>query len=147
MVRDDVNYIPDHSFYLGLVEMLKSCVYCGGIHDRKYQCPSKPKRKEKVTYVDKFRWSRPWQQKREQIKERDTHLCQVCIRVLHNTQKRYNYTDIQVHHIVPIVEDYDKRLDDEYLISLCPYHHSLAERGHISRQELLDVVREQESKK
>ncbi|MCJ8008108.1 HNH endonuclease [Lederbergia wuyishanensis] len=126
--------------------MLKSCKYCGGIHDRKYKCPHKPKRTNyKTTYIDKFRWSKVWQKKRNHIKERDKHLCQVCIRELHNTQLKYNFHNIEVHHIVPIAEDWNKRLDDDYLISLCKYHHELAECGEISREELLEIVKEQEN--
>jgi len=124
--------------------MLKSCSYCGGIHDRKYQCSSKPKRKKKVTHVDKFRWTKAWQNKREHIKSRDKHLCQICIRELYNTVTKYNFTNIEVHHIVPVNEDWEKRLDDDYLISLCSTHHHMAERGQISGDELIDIVREQE---
>lgn len=129
--------------------MLKSCSYCGGIHDRKYICDKKPAKNKKVTRVDKFRWTQAWQNKRKYIREdRDRHLCQVCIRVLHNTQQRYNFRDIQVHHIIPITEGsegWSKRLDDSNLIALCSYHHSLAEHGNISRKELLEIVEEQES--
>src|SRR4051812_15779288 len=103
--------------------MLKSCSHCGSIHDRNYQCPSKPKRLKEPTYIDKFRWSRRWTNKRKQINERDKHLCQVCIRKLYNTHQQYNFTNIEVHHIVPIAEDYHKRLDDDNLICLCSYHH------------------------
>jgi 5-methylcytosine-specific restriction enzyme A len=127
--------------------MLKSCRYCGGIHDRKYICPSKPKRTNyKVTHVDKFRWTKPWQKKRKAINERDKHLCQVCMRKLHNTQLQYNFTNIEVHHIVPIAEDWDLRLEDTNLICLCKYHHEAAEAGDIPRQVLFDIVLNQMSK-
>jgi 5-methylcytosine-specific restriction enzyme A len=126
--------------------MLKSCSHCGSIHERKYLCPSKPKRtKYKVTHVDKFRWTKAWQKKRKAINERDKHLCQVCIRELHNTQLKYNFTNIEVHHIIPIAEDWDKRLDDDNLICLCKLHHEMAESGEINRDELLAVVRAQET--
>lgn len=64
--------------------MLKSCKYCGRIHDSKYICPNKPIRnKYKVnTEEDKFRNTYVWQKKRKYIKERDKGLCQVCIRKL-----------------------------------------------------------------
>jgi 5-methylcytosine-specific restriction endonuclease McrA len=127
--------------------MLKSCSFCGGIHDRKYQCPKKPVRTKKITHVDKFRSTQAWQRKRKQIREdRDKHMCQVCIRELYNTQQKYNFTNISVHHIVPVAEDYSKRLEDSHLITLCSYHHSLAEYGDISRGELLKIVEEQEEK-
>jgi 5-methylcytosine-specific restriction enzyme A len=126
--------------------MLRSCSHCGRIHDRKYQCPMKPKRIYTVTYIDKFRWTSAWRKKRKLINARDKHLCQVCIRELHNTQLKYNFTNIEVHHIVPIAKDWDKRLDDDNLISLCKYHHEMAERGEISKDELFEIVREQEQK-
>lgn len=88
--------------------MLKSCSYCGSIHDRKHKCSKKPNRNYKVTHVDKFRWSKAWQSKRKEINERDKYLCQICIRERYNTQQKYNFTNIEAHHIVPIVEDYDK---------------------------------------
>jgi predicted HNH restriction endonuclease len=75
-------------------------------------------------------------------------MCQVCIRELYNTQTKYNFDNIQVHHIVPLndPEGWDKRLDDDNLIALCPYHHSMAEHGEISRDELFEIVEEQERK-
>lgn len=124
--------------------MLRSCSHCGKIHDRKYNCPMKPKRNYKVTHIDKFRWSKSWQKKRKQINERDKHLCQICIRERYHTQLKYNFTNIEVHHIVPIAEDWDKRLDDDNLICLCSSHHKMAEDGTITREELLEIVREQE---
>lgn len=125
--------------------MLRSCKYCGGIHDRKYICPSKPVRTKVPTYIDKFRWSKSWQKKRKQINERDKHMCQVCIRELHNTQTKYNFTHVEVHHILAIHEDWNKRLDDDNLVCLCAGHHKMAECGEISKGELLDIVKEQES--
>lgn len=124
--------------------MLKSCSYCGGIHDKNYVCSKKPIRTKKITHVDRFRWTKAWQNKRKQINARDNHLCQVCIRNLHNTQLKYNYTNIEVHHIIPVIEDWDKRLNDDNLISLCSRHHHMAEDGEINRKELLQIVEDQE---
>ncbi|WP_245602190.1 HNH endonuclease [Peribacillus kribbensis] len=73
-------------------------------------------------------------------------MCQVCIRELYDTRIKYNFTNIQVHHIIPVAEDYSKRLNDSCLISVCPHHHSMAERGEISREELFEIVKEQEEK-
>lgn len=129
--------------------MLKTCKYCGRIHEANYECPQKPKRKnydKKLTEVDKFRWSRPWQNKRREIKQRDKNLCQICIRDLYYTDKIYNFDDIQVHHNVPINENWNKRLDNNNLISLCPYHHKLAEGRLISRKEIQNIIDEQERK-
>ncbi|MGG7058721.1 HNH endonuclease [Clostridium tertium] len=123
--------------------MLKSCKYCGRIHDSKYICPSKPIRKTyKKTEEDKFRNTQAWKKKRNYIKDRDKGLCQVCIRKLYNTLKQYNYKDIEVHHITPLREDYELRLDDDNLISLCKYHHELAENGEIPRELLRSMIEE-----
>lgn len=42
--------------------------------------------------------------------------------------------------IVPLKVDYDRRLDNDNLITLCRYHHEAAERGRISRQELATMT-------
>lgn len=121
--------------------MLKSCSYCGKIHDSKYICPSKPIRKSyKKTEEDKFRNTQAWKKKRNYIRDRDKGLCQVCVRKLYNTLKQYSYTDIEVHHIVPLREDYELRLDDNNLISLCKYHHELAEKEEIPRNLLQEMA-------
>ena len=41
---------------------------------------------------------------------------------------------------MPIEEDYNKRLDDNNLITLCRYHHKMAETGEIPREELQEMV-------
>lgn len=121
--------------------MLKSCKYCGSIHDTKYICHRKPIRKTyKKTEEDSFRNTQAWQRKRNSIRDRDKNLCQVCIRKLHNTIKQYNYMDIEVHHIIPLRENYELRLDDNNLISLCKYHHEMADRGDIPRDGLRKIV-------
>ena len=128
--------------------MLKSCKYCGRIHKKDFVCSMKPKNnKYKTSEADKFRWTKAWQRKRGEVKKRDKFLCQVCIRKLYNTIKKYNYNDLEVHHIVPIKEDYKLRLEDSNLITVCEYHHELAEQGTIPREELLDIVQAQEEGK
>ncbi len=122
--------------------MLKSCKYCMRIHDSKYDCGKKPKRTKQGNNKDRFRWSRKWREKAQQIKERDKYLCQLAIR---ENPPRYIYTDLEVHHIVPIEEDWDKRLDDDNLITLSEEYHEKAERGEISREYLLSIAKEQEA--
>lgn len=127
---------------------LKSCKYCGRIHKRDFVCPMKPKsNKYKTSEADKFRWTKAWQRKREEVKGRDKFLCQICIRKLYNTIKKYNYNDLEVHHIIPIKENYELRLEDSNLITVCEYHHELAEQGTIPKDELLAIVQAQEEGK
>ena len=52
----------------------------------------------------------------------------------------YNYKILQVHHIISIEEDYDKRLDSKNLITLCLLHHKMAEQSEISLEILLKLV-------
>ena len=124
---------------------LKSCVYCGRVHSTSTVCPRKPMKKvfKKITEKDKFRSTKAWQIKREDIKRRDRYICQICIRDLYNTQRKINSMNLSVNHIVPLEEDYDLREEDNNLITLCEYHHHLAEKGHIKRNELYEIVKEQ----
>ena len=113
---------------------LRSCSYCGKVHDINYNCGKKPVRFKQTNDKDKFRWTKAWQNKRNEIRERDLNLCRVCA-----SQGRYNYTDLEVHHIVSLENDFDKRLDNDNLITLCSTHHEMAEKGAISVKELLNI--------
>lgn len=124
--------------------MLRSCQYCGRIHDSKFICRKKPKKQRQITEIDKFRWTSIWQKKREEIKKRDLRLCQICIRELYNTKTKYNTEDLEVHHNVPINEDYNKRLDNDNLLTVCHYHHELCESGEIPREEVQQIINKQE---
>ena len=126
--------------------MLKSCSYCGRIHDSKYICKEKPSKNKTITEADKFRWTSLWQKKREEIKKRDLYLCQICIRELYNTVTKYNTEELSVHHNTPINKDYDKRLDNNNLLTVCDYHHKMCERGEITQEEVQRIINEQENK-
>ena len=126
--------------------MLKSCQYCGRIHDSKYICEKRASRKKQTTEADKFRWTSKWQKKRDEIKKRDLYLCQICIRELYNTVTKYNTEDLSVHHNIPINEDYNKRLDNNNLLTVCSYHHEMCESGDIPREEVQIIIDEQESR-
>lgn len=118
--------------------MRKSCKYCGGIHDDSFKCPMKPKTKyknksSKSAFV--FRSSGQWKRKREEIKERDKYLCRCCL-----AKNILTYAYTEVHHITPVDDDYDLRLDNDNLITLCDMHHKQAELGEISREELRSLI-------
>ena len=117
--------------------MLKTCVYCGRIHDRKFDCGRKPKRKKKYGgKKESFRWTSQWQKKREEIKQRDRYLCQACLHGAPGTEMQFNTERLSVHHIINLEKDFEKRLDNENLITLCQYHHEKAEEGSISEEQL-----------
>ena len=125
--------------------MLTSCSYCGRIHDSKYKCTERLNSKNKtITEVDKFRWTSLWQKKREEIKKRDLYLCQICIRELYNTVTKYNTDELSVHHNIPINKDYNKRLNNNNLLTVCNYHHEMCESGEITQDEVQIIIDEQE---
>lgn len=125
--------------------MLKTCKYCG-IVPYNHICPNKTKKEKETTDIDRFRWTKSWQKKREEIKKRDLYLCQICIRELYNTTTKYNSKDLSVHHNTPIAKDYNKRLDNNNLLTLCDMHHKMCDNGEIEREEVQKIIYEQELK-
>lgn len=116
--------------------MKKACPYCGRIHEKQHDCGRKPKSMKQYNDKDQFRSTAAWQRKREEIKQRDHYLCQICLQNQYDTIKRLNHENLQVHHIIPLEEDESKKLTDENLITLCERHHEMAEQGKIPREEL-----------
>lgn len=121
--------------------MLKSCSRCGKIHEFNKTC-YKNRQVRGLTNADKFRKTNKWHQKSRDIRERDKHLCRCCLANIYDTNKIFNFNKLEVHHIVPLEEDYGKRLDDDNLITLCCFHHKLADKGLISRSILKELTDE-----
>lgn len=119
--------------------MLKSCKYCGRIHDEKHVCEQRRQAEEKrwrnrkKTNALNFRRSKAWTDKSISIRKRDAYMCVCCKAMLEKTVRQYNTTDLSVHHIIPIEEDYSKRLDEDNLITVCDVHHEMCEAGIIKR--------------
>ena len=124
--------------------MLRSCSYCGRIHDSRYDCGKKPRRFKKKYEKDSFRSTAAWQRKAGENRDRDNHLCQVCIRNLYETRVRLNSVDLSVHHAIPLREDYELRLSNDNLLTLCKRHHEMAEDGVIPLSEIQAIIRQQE---
>lgn len=123
--------------------MLKACSYCGGIHSVESKCPYKPQRQYKLRkdkHIAKFRGSVAWVKKRESIRKRDNFCCRLCIIKPAPNARQYNSTNLSVHHIEPIKSCWNKRLDDDNLITLCDYHHKLAEAGGIPKDDLYKAI-------
>lgn len=118
-----------------------TCKYCGIVKRGEHICPYKPqKKRDKNSQADKFRKSKGWTNKSIEIRQRDRYLCKVCEANLYNTIRQFNYDKLEVHHIIPINEDYNKRLDNGNLITLCSVHHKMAEKGDIPREVLLELI-------
>ena len=122
--------------------MLKSCKYCGKIHNSKYHCRKRPVQ-IRNSAADRFRHTKAWEKKSLEIRERDHFLCQACIRELPGTIRRLNYDGLSVHHAVPIYQDWDSRLDNSNLITLCSVHHEMAESGQLSLRLVRCMIDEQ----
>ena len=119
--RAPVTYAGASSF--GDVMKLISCARCGRIHPWG-QCPvPKPVRRSgEKTAIQKWRSSAQWQHKAAQILERDAHLCKMCL-----ADGTITSTGLSVHHIIPIAQAEDRRLEDGNLITLCRRHHDMVE--------------------
>ena len=114
--------------------MMKACPYCNSIHPIGYVCPKKPVRK-KNDRITAFRGSAQWQHKRENIRRRDGYMCRLCAIGYGSEPIKYNYK-ISVHHIEPLSEALEKRLDDNNLICLCSTHHEQADNNEIDKELL-----------
>lgn len=67
------------------------------------------------------------------IRERDRWLCAACA---HAEPPRYVSARLSVHHIDPVADAWESRLDPANLVTLCPSCHEAAERGDIPRRLL-----------
>ena len=126
--------------------MKKACPYCGAVHDKGCICPKKPQGKyhqwTELSKADVFRGSYEWKCKREHIMKRDLYLCVACRHKLTGTIRQFNNEDLSVHHIRPLITNYELRLDDNNLITLCRNHHEMAEKGEISAEKLSKILPE-----
>ena len=120
--------------------MHKTCSRCGIVPEN-HICPYRTyRKKERDTQANRFRSSKAWTNKSIAVKKRDLYLCAVCMTGKYHTINTFNYDKLSVHHIIPLAEDYNKRLDERNLITLCSYHQKMAEDGEIPRDELLELV-------
>ena len=117
-----------------------TCSHCG-IVPRGHRCPYKTyKKKAYDTEADKFRKTKRWSKKSLEIRQRDRYLCKVCEANLYNTIQQFNFTEVEVHHIEKLNENFDKRLDNDNLITLCRYHHKMADDGNIPKKVLYGLI-------
>lgn len=127
--------------------MLKSCSYCGKIHDTRKPCAEKKARQKECqrqrnnSRAKIFHHSSRWARKSKAIKERDHYMC-LCCKAGMGHGKVYNTDTLEVHHIIPIEEDDNRKLDDDNLITVCRVHHEQCENGRISREKQKELVTE-----
>lgn len=127
-----------------MLPMKKACPYCGKIHDKKDVCIKRPIRRRSMNSPNRediFRWSYDWKMKREYIMIRDRYLCAACYNNLEGTVARLNNAELSVHHIQPLKTNWELRLCDGNLITLCRKHHEMAESGVICADLLLNLIK------
>ena len=137
--------------------MLKTCPTCGKLHRIDEICPIRQQRRteylkkinrnrkaernseksERNSEADHFRNTKKWQRKRKQILSRDLCMCRVCFLL----ENKITTGSLNVHHIEPLSNNFDKRLDDKNLITLCRFHHEKAESGEISADTLRGLIK------
>ena len=119
--------------------MWKACAKCGKIHEYNKRCYKGDSFKKKDTKANKFRNTMQWTNKAEEIKEDSKYLCAICLE-----NNILNYNQLEVHHIEPLCENYERRLDNYNLICLCKEHHRKAEKGEIDREYLYNLASKRE---
>ena len=118
--------------------MYRACSRCGKIHEHGKRCYANTKNYyQGDAEIRKFRNSRAWQKKAEEIKERDKYLCQIFLK-----KNIINTRDLSVHHIIPCAESQILRLENSNLITVCDECHKKAEVGKIPRTEQQAIVDE-----
>lgn len=119
----------------GVNDLLKSCKYCGRIHDSKFDCGRKLKRKRIVKQSEEFRYTSKMKKKSAEIKEDAGYLCEYCL-----SKGMLTYKGLETHHIEKLTIRPHLALDNDNLICLCRNCHELAERGDISRARLKEIA-------
>ena len=122
--------------------MKRYCTICRSVHDGKcprpkHYAPKASVASKRISAADRFRNTQSWKRKAAAILERDLHCCRVCLKA-----GLLNSRNLSVHHIISLSADYERRLDDDNLITLCRFHHEQAERGIIPKRELLKLAAE-----
>lgn len=123
--------------------MLISCSRCGRVHERGKCFKARPKGDAPRTPAQRFRSTARWTELSRRVRERDSYLCQACLR---DDPPRYTTARLSVHHIVPIAADFDRRDDPANLITLCDACHELAESGEIPAESLAEWAQDAEER-
>lgn len=112
--------------------MLQSCQRCGKIHEIGKCTVKKKYRPKESTETTRFRSSAVWTKKRKQILERDGYACKICA-----TNGKINSYRLQVHHIEPLADNFERRTDDSNLLTVCESCHTLAHSYDYEKRKTL----------
>lgn len=120
--------------------MYRACSRCGRIHPQGAACGQTLKRSRREDEATRARASNAWKRKSFEVREKALFCCEVC----RDQENYYNYKNIEVHHIIKLVDDVEGLLDDLNLVALCPAHHKLADKNLISVEYLKGLARARE---
>lgn len=95
--------------------------------------------------MSRFRSGRAWTNKSKEIRKRDLFLCQVCYWEV-DPLKKINFDNLEVHHIEPVYKDFERRLDNYNLITLCAMHHKKADNKEIDKSFLFEIAKRNEER-
>ena len=76
-----------------------------------------------------WRERKAWKTKSKEIRKRDGCCCWCS-----------SEDNLGVHHIDPLINNWDLRLENSNLITLCPSCHKKAENGSIPKEDLLKLI-------
>jgi 5-methylcytosine-specific restriction endonuclease McrA len=118
--------------------MLKACSTCGKLHNYNEQCPKRIEFSSRLrkSNADKFRNTSMWRKKRTEIMQRDCNICRVCY-----TEHKITTTNLSVHHIISLEKNFELKLCNDNLITLCRFHHEQAEKGEIQPNYLFSLLK------
>jgi len=130
--------------------MWRTCSYCGKLHKHDYICNKRPsKRKKYESQANTVRDGYKWRLKREEIKARDGYKCLVCYAGKYLEHKGQQYAEksyikhdqLEVHHVDVLECNIEKAYDNDHLMTMCCYHHKMADRGAIPRDEQMGLIK------
>lgn len=121
-----------------MMRYLRTCIYCGRVHDDSFKCNFKPKKNwnKYKTETDKLRNKKAWARLAERVKKDSNYLCQVCF-----DKGRFVYNGLEAHHIIKISDNPDKLLDENNVVCLCRYCHRQADRGELATEYLRELAK------
>ena len=122
--------------------LFKSCSRCGKVHAKEFKCKhNAPKYRYPRAKGTEIRGTNAWAKKAEEIKESCNYLCEVCL-----DKGAYTYKDLSVHHIIKLREAPERALDNYNLVTLCRFHHQLADSGGLETEYLTRLSATREGK-
>lgn len=126
---------------------LITCSWCFSFHPKGTKCPKKPKtdyktKKENLDETNqmenKFYSSSAWQKLRASFMRDNGYKCYMCSQLFNKTDIRHYTEAKEVHHIVPIRDCWEKRLDSDNLVCLCREHHYMIHQNNIRNKNDLE---------